>query len=169
MTIANNTFFPTNDEAIAPVVDFVDAFQRKHSREPDAQCFLSGPGKNEHVALPRDLHEILAQAARALMSGQAVTIHPNNTTITTQEAADLLGVSRPTVVRLIDAGKLPAEKINRHRRLLLGDVLEYHRELQEKQRRFIADTTDDGPAPSAEDFRTVRRKLARARENRSLD
>ena len=64
----------------------------------------------------------------------------NNTTITTQEAADLLGVSRPTLVRLIDAGKLPAEKINRHRRLPLGDVLEYHRELQEKQRRFIADT-----------------------------
>ena len=55
----------------------------------------------------------------ALHAGKAVTIAPQTMKLTTQQAADLLGVSRPTVVRLITDGTLPAERIgNRHRLLL---------------------------------------------------
>lgn len=59
----------------------------------------------------------------ALHAGKAVTIAPQSMTLTTQQAADLLGVSRPTVVRLIKSGELAAERIGNRHRLVLDDVL----------------------------------------------
>lgn len=61
----------------------------------------------------------------ALHAGKAVTIAPQSMTLTTQQAADLLGVSRPTVVRLIKSGELAAERIGNRHRLVLDDVLAY--------------------------------------------
>lgn len=63
----------------------------------------------------------------ALHAGKAVTIAPQSMTLTTQQAADLLGVSRPTVVRLIKSGELAAERIGNRHRLVLDDVLAYRR------------------------------------------
>jgi excisionase family DNA binding protein len=83
---------------------------------------LSGPA-GEPVVLPEALVELLTAAATGLAQGCAVTLTRHEQTVTTQEAADLLGVSRPTLVRLLDAGLLPYDQPARHRRLLLRDVL----------------------------------------------
>ncbi|MFB6905579.1 MULTISPECIES: helix-turn-helix domain-containing protein [Streptomyces] len=71
---------------------------------------------------------------RALAAGKAVTVAPVNTTLTTQEAADLLGVSRPTFVKILDEGGLSYTRPGRHRRVLLADVLDY-KEARRSQRR----------------------------------
>ncbi|WP_460037580.1 helix-turn-helix domain-containing protein [Streptomyces cavourensis] len=71
---------------------------------------------------------------RALAAGKAVTVAPVNTTLTTQEAADLLGVSRPTFVKILDEGGLSYTRPGRHRRVLLADVLDY-KEARGSQRR----------------------------------
>ncbi|MCW2649850.1 MAG: excisionase [Mycobacterium sp.] len=63
----------------------------------------------------------------ALHAGKAVTIAPRSMTLTTQRAADLLGVSRPTVVCLINDGELAAERVGNRHRLVLDDVLAYGR------------------------------------------
>ncbi|SDY43155.1 DNA binding domain-containing protein, excisionase family [Modestobacter sp. DSM 44400] len=85
---------------------------------------LSGP-VGEPVVLPEALVEVLTVAAAGLADGGAVTLSRHEQTVTTQEAADLLGVSRPTLVRLLDAGVLPFDQPARHRRLLLRDVLAF--------------------------------------------
>ena len=85
---------------------------------------LDGP-TGESVLLPEALVELLAAAAAGLADGCAVTLTRHEQTVTTQEAADLLGVSRPTLVRLLDAGVLPYDQPGRHRRLLLRDVLAF--------------------------------------------
>jgi excisionase family DNA binding protein len=60
-----------------------------------------------------------------MAQGKAVTVAPHNLQLTTQEAADLLGISRPTLVRLLERGDIPLTKPNRHPRVQLIDVLAY--------------------------------------------
>lgn len=97
-------------------------FLEQHT-EPAA---LLGPD-GEQIPLPREVYDVLVRVVEAMRRQRAVTIAPVEQRLTTQEAADLLGMSRPTLIKLIDAGKLPCEKPtgSRHRRLRLSDVLDY--------------------------------------------
>ncbi|WP_200902372.1 helix-turn-helix domain-containing protein, partial [Protofrankia coriariae] len=80
--------------------------------------------------LPAAVYEVLQHVVLAMAHGQAVTIAPHHQQLTTQEAADILGVSRPTLVRMFDDGRIPYTQPGRHRRVLLRDVLSY----QERRR-----------------------------------
>ncbi|WP_214608203.1 helix-turn-helix domain-containing protein [Mycobacterium tuberculosis] len=97
----------------------------------------------------------------ALHAGKAVTIAPQSMTLTTQQAADLLGVSRPTVVRLIKSGELAAERIGNRHRLVLDDVLAY-REAR-RQRQYDALAADEDPEVICEQLREARRVVAARR------
>ncbi len=92
-----------------------------------ADAALVGPN-GETIPLPLEVFEILKGVVDAMSKGLAVSLTPHHQTLTTQEAADLLGVSRPTFVKLLDDGKIDFEKPNRHRRVLLRDVLAYRNE-----------------------------------------
>jgi excisionase family DNA binding protein len=98
---------------------------------------LTGPN-GEHLVLPPEVFEVLRGVIEAMASGQAVTIAPVHQRLTTQEAADLLGISRPTLVKLLEAGEIPFEQPGRHRRVRLADVLSY-RERASAERRAALD------------------------------
>ena len=83
--------------------------------------------------------------------------------LTTQQAADLLGVSRPTVVRLITDGTLPAERIGNRHRLLLDDVLAYREERRNRQYEALAATAVDIDAE--DDLEVLRQRLREARRS----
>ena len=94
----------------------------------------SGPGwtvtgaDGTRFDLPAELAEVVGLAAAALAEGRPVTLSSHEPVLSTQEAADLLGVSRPTLVRLLDQGVLPYDQPGSHRRLLLRDVLAFRQE-----------------------------------------
>lgn len=86
-------------------------------------------------------------------------------TLTSQQAADLLGVSRPTVKRLIEKGELPAERIGTRHRLKLDDVLDYREVRRRRQYDALAETAvdisiEDDPADIERHLREARRVAA---------
>jgi excisionase family DNA binding protein len=87
---------------------------------------LTGPN-GQHLVLPAEVFEVLRDVVAAMAQGQAVTVAPVHQRLTTQEAADLLGISRPTLVKLLEDGEIPYEQPGRHRRVLLSDVLAYRK------------------------------------------
>ncbi|PPK67954.1 helix-turn-helix domain-containing protein [Actinokineospora auranticolor] len=98
------------------------------------------------LEFPAEIFDILRDVVVAMSQGLAITVAPQHTVLTTSEAAHLLGVSRPTLVRLLEAGDIPFEQPNRHRRVRLADVLAY----QERARRARASGLD-GMVRSGED------------------
>lgn len=120
----------------AEVVDLLRVLRDCGHRVPEARARLvSADGSSS--PLPDGLHNILVKALEALASGYAVTIAPQHTTLTTQQAADMLGVSRPTLTKLLEEGRIPYERPNSHRRLKLADVLKYQEERRIERRQLL--------------------------------
>lgn len=110
-------------------------FLENHS----APAVLVGPD-GEQIPLPMPAYEVLRTVVNAMERGASVSVEPVDRQLTTQQAADLLGVSRNTLVRLLDEHELPFERLgeSRHRRLRLHDVLAY-RERKRTDRRSRLD------------------------------
>lgn len=119
------------DEPLDRLVDFLTAM----GAEPVTT--ISGPN-GEQLVLPAEVFEVLRDVVDAMSRGQAVAIAPVHQRLTTQEAADMLGISRPTFVKLLEAGEIPYEQPGRHRRVRLIDVLDY-RNRRSSQRREALD------------------------------
>lgn len=77
------------------------------------------------VELPRSVARVLSELVRELADGNAVTVVPTEAELTTQQAADLLNLSRPYLVRLLEANEIASSKVGTHRRIRLGDALAY--------------------------------------------
>jgi excisionase family DNA binding protein len=132
---------------------------------------LVGPGDGERVALPDEPYWALRQVVEALSQGLAVTVAPRAQLLTAQQAADLLGVSRPTLVRLLEQKKIPFELVGNHRRVRLDDILRYREQRREEQVQVLAalavPVEGEGDLEEALAItREVRRKLAAARRSR---
>lgn len=148
---------------LAAVVDFMAA-KHRHTAGTQTTYFLSSSEGDERVELTPELYEVLRDAAHALQRGTSVTAHRSDREITTQQAADLLGISRPTVVRLIDDGSLAATVPGvRRRKLQLADVLRYRDQLREERNRFITESSLAYEDHSADDVHSA---LAEVRHRR---
>jgi len=88
--------------------------------------------------LPAPVAEALAEILEAAAHGEQALVVRSPDDLTTEQAAAVLGVSRPTVVRLVESGKIPGRMVGTHRRLSLGDVLA-HRDASAKRRTQALD------------------------------
>ena len=73
--------------------------------------------------------------------GNAVLVMPINAELTTQEAADLLNVSRPYLIRLLDENKFPHHMVGRHRRILFKDLMDYRQKAKRRQFKAMQELT----------------------------
>lgn len=128
---------------LAAVADFL-AHKQRRKNDDATRYYLSGSDGNERVELTEELFDVLKRAAEALRRGQSVSLLRRDQEITTQQAADLLGLSRPTIVKLIDDGALEANIPGAVRRKLrLSDVLAYKERLHADRSAFIAESSDE--------------------------
>lgn len=84
------------------------------------------------VELPKGAMALLVDILREMAEGHAVQIVPVQAELTTQEAANMLNVSRPHMVKLLEQGKLPFHKTGRHRRVLFADLIAFKRQREQE-------------------------------------
>ena len=166
------TYLPVAQDKVADVLSFIEAHEAANGSRPEPRYFLAGPSEHDQVELPATVYRVLFQVLQAMDAGKAVTVAPQNQLLTTQQAADLLNVSRPTVIKLINEGELPAETPGMKRRMIkLDDVLACKARRREAQLRAIIETSDDydldeDPTKVIEDLRRIRREVAARRRER---
>jgi excisionase family DNA binding protein len=130
---------------------------------------LLGPD-GEQVPLPAEVYRVLRQVVEVMRQGKATLVAPQGLLLTTQEAADFLGVSRPTLVKLLEDGLIPFEKPNRHRRVRLQDLLDFQARRRDERRAALNQLTEEAselglyegsPADYATALKSARRRRAR--------
>ncbi|WP_374928212.1 helix-turn-helix domain-containing protein [Kytococcus sedentarius] len=158
---------PADLEAMLDLSTFLD-----HQTEPAA---LLGPD-GQTVPLPIEAFEVLRDVAEAMRQGRGITVAPVDQLLTTQEAADFLGISRPTLVKLLESGRIAFERPagGRHRQVRLADVLEYQQSQRSQRRVALQGMTaeaveaglyDDASADYTEALATARRGRTTGRSN----
>jgi len=93
--------------------------------------------RREVLELPTIALRLLGEILSELALGNAVKVVPIHAELTTQEAADLLNVSRPHLVKLLDQGALPHTKTGRHRRVRFADLMAYKQERDDASRKAM--------------------------------
>jgi excisionase family DNA binding protein len=151
------TYVP-DDKQDAEILDFITALDAAGDSAPEMRLALVA-ANGERFELPEAMHDVLRQVAEALSSGMGVTVAPLNAMLTTQEAADFLGVARPTLVRILDRGDLPMERPGRHRFVRLKDLVDYQARERTQRREALEEMVrqaeeaglyeaTDGPPPA---------------------
>lgn len=107
---------------------------------------VEASGQEYEAIIPPAAYRLLVEVLNQMAQGNSVSLVPIHAELTTQEAADLLNVSRPFLIKQIDAGKLPHHKIGKHRRINFNDLMAY----QEKVDREASAALDEMVAISQE-------------------
>lgn len=109
---------------------------------------LNDANQRQVVEVPTFALRLFGEILSELALGNAVKVVPIHAELTTQEAADLLNVSRPHLVKLLDEGLMPHTKTGRHRRVKFADLVAY-----KNKRDAISRTAMDELAAQAQDLR----------------
>jgi len=154
----------TDADELAKVLSFIEAHEARRGSSPEPAFYLSGAGEHDRVELTEQLHGILKHVVEALSRGQSISVLTRDQEISTQQAAEILGLSRPTVVKLIDEGELSAHVPGAVRRKLrLADVLAYREELRARRNRFITESSAEYEGADSDDVADL---LAEARRQK---
>lgn len=114
-----------------------------HQDEDPLEIHVEGVD-NEVLVVPRVGAAMFAQVMSTLASGQGVTVVPSAAQLTTQQAADLINVSRPYLIGLLESGKIEFTKVGRHRRVPFAALMEYKRHADQHARAAADEMGDLG-------------------------
>ena len=120
-----------------------DALKRitdKHSR-PSNSIEIEVEGEADHVKIPVSAFKFLSHILDLMAQGKAISIIPTDAEVTTQQAAEMLNVSRPHVVKLLEEGELPFHKVGTHRRIKLQDLEAYRSKMEKERDEALSELT----------------------------
>lgn len=93
----------------------------------------------DKIVVPLRALKLFGAILKAMSEGKPISIVPLATEVTTQKAAEILGCSRPHLVKLLEEGKIPFVKVGKHRRILFEDVTEYKKQMKADQKKHLID------------------------------
>lgn len=94
---------------------------------------------SEKIKIPLSALKLLGDILKAMGQGKLISLVPIATEVTTQAAAEILGCSRPHLVKLLEDGKIAFTKVGKHRRIKFEDVVRYKKQMKEHQKQNIID------------------------------
>lgn len=114
-------------EATARIVPFVRAHKPLQVRIVEAE-------DQEPLILPAGAVALLKDILEAMAAGRSITIIPHDAELTTMEAADILNVSRPYLIKLLESGEIRFRKVGTHRRIMMEDLMAYKEKIDRQSR-----------------------------------
>ncbi|MFD1557436.1 excisionase family DNA-binding protein [Paraburkholderia silviterrae] len=137
-TTKHPTPLPSEQEAELARVSGRDLSVVLSSRAETQQFdFKDDRGETRTVTLPTSFVRLMVEALAEIGQGNAVSLIPIHAELTSQEAADVLNVSRPYLIQLLDKGEIPYRKVNTHRRIRYDDVLAYKNRVDADRRAAL--------------------------------
>jgi excisionase family DNA binding protein len=96
---------------------------------------------DEQIELPAVAVRLLVELLSTLAEGNAVALIPIHAELTTQKSADLLGVSRPFLIKQLEQEVIPFRRVGTHRRIAFSDLMKYKREIDSKREQTLNELT----------------------------
>ena len=91
----------------------------------------------DKIIIPSRALKLLGDILKAMSEGKPISIVPVATEVTTQKAAEILGCSRPHLVKLLEEGIIPFTKVGKHRRIMFDDMVKYKQKMKEEQKKHL--------------------------------
>lgn len=135
------------DQIIArETLDRLEGFSERIERLDRAEIHLRIEEMNELVAIPKPAFLLLRSILVQISEHDSVSILPDEAEYSTQQAADLIGVSRPHLVKLLENNTIPFKKVGSHRRVLLKDINTYRlglEKVREQKLRYLSEQAQE--------------------------
>jgi len=104
----------------------------------------SDSSQQSSVILPFSAFKLLITVLTQMAEGNAITLIPIHAELTTQEAANLINVSRPYLIRLLEEKKIPFRKVGTRRRILFQDLMDYKAKIDAARRKTLDELSEEG-------------------------
>lgn len=96
----------------------------------------------EEILLPDSIYQALCQIIHMMAAGQVISLVPYNLHLSSQQASDLLNVSRPHLYKLLDRGDIPYIKVGTHRRIQFQNLMKYKQQRDSDRRQALSELTE---------------------------
>ena len=137
MTLSNVVHLPTVQEAEEAKI--TSRALSKYAQSERLHLKIASNNESEDLILPGYAINLLLAMLTEMSKGNAITVMPIHAELSTQETAELLNVSRPYIVDLLEQGKIPFRKVGSHRRILVNDVFDYKQRIDEARFKALDD------------------------------
>lgn len=111
------------------------AIEQLNSEQPSIEIEET----SEKIKIPLSALKLLGDILKAMGQGKLISLVPVAAEVTTQAAAEILGCSRPHLVKLLEDGKIAFTKVGKHRRIKYDDVIKFRKQMKEQQKKHIID------------------------------
>jgi len=136
MELINDLARPSKEERITAMTSYdalAATIEQLKSDSPEIEIEETG----DKIAVPLSALKLFATILKGMSQGKPISIMPLSAEVTTQKAAEMIGCSRPHLVKLLEDKKIPFTKVGRHRRILIDDVMKYRKEMKVVQKAAL--------------------------------
>lgn len=139
MAVLDEAFVPTEEEA-----ERAKSLRRILAREfaPADSVTIQREDGDESIEIPRQVFDVLMRVLAVMSEGKAFSLIPMDKELTTQQAADILNVSRPYLNKILDLGDIAHRKVGRNRRVKFSDLMEYKQSQMQTSKSALQELAD---------------------------